>query len=107
MVPIQTYKKFLTDLIRRHMIIFGTNIAQEIAASVPGLSVSDTGEVIGINGAPLVAVKKLIAQYQELSEPVALSQFRLLFDKYPDIYLEYNEPIPSIRLSCALIERQK
>lgn len=102
MVPIQTYKKFLTELVRRHMVIFGTNIATEIAASVPGLEVNETGEVTALKTTPLPAVQKLIAMYQELSEPVALLQFRLILDKYPDIFLEYNQPIPKIKLVCAL-----
>lgn len=105
MVPIQTYKKFLTELVRRHMVIFGPNIAREIAANVPGLRVSLTGEVTGIDGPPLTAVQNLMGKYQELSEPVALLQFRLLLDQYADIYLEYNQPLPTVKLSCSLIER--
>ena len=106
MVPIQTYKKFLTELVRRHMVIFGANIAQEIAASIPGLTVSNTGEIMTISGAPLAALQKLVARYQELSEPVALLQFRLLLDSYPDIFLEYNQPLPDVKLSCALIQHR-
>src|SRR5690554_1115850 len=101
MVPTQTYKKFLTELIRRHMIIFGPNIALDIAISIPGLTVSGTGEVTEIIGAPLTALQKLISKYQELSEPVAMLQFRLLLDQYSDIFLEYNQPLPNIKLSCA------
>lgn len=106
MVPIQTYKKFLTELVRRHMVIFGPNIACDIAQSVGGLTVDSTGEVSAIAGLPVGVVQKLSALYQELSAPVALLQFRLLLDQYPDIFLEYNQPIPAVKLSCALIEHQ-
>mgnify|MGYP000327150377 CR=1 FL=1 len=107
MVPIQTYKKFLTELVRRHMVIFGPNIAREIAATIPGLSLSATGEVTSIAGPPLEATQKLMGKYQELSEPVALLQFRLLLNQYSDIFLEYNQPLPPIKLSCALIDHRK
>jgi|AACY02.14.fsa_nt_gi hypothetical protein len=107
MVPIQTYKKFLTELVRRHMVIFGANIAREIAESVEGLTVDETGDVIAIAGKPMSSMQKLVGRYQELSEPVALLQFRLLLDKFPDIFLEYNQPLPSIKLSCSLIERKQ
>lgn len=107
MVPVQTYKKFLTELVRRHMVIFGSNIAREIAASVQGLTVDETGDVTAITGQPITVLQKLVARYQELSEPVALLQFRLLLDQYRDIFLEYNQPLPNVRLSCALIERNK
>lgn len=107
MVPIQTYKKFLTELVRRHMVIFGSNIAREIADSVVGLAVDETGEVTGISGTPITVVQKLVSKYQELSEPVVFLQLKLLLDKYPNIFLEYNQPIPNIRLSCELITHIK
>lgn len=107
MVPVQTYKKFLTEFVRKHMVIFGANIAREIAQSVPGLIVDDTGEVTAISGQPIASLQKLVTKYQELSEPVALLQFRLLLDKYADIFLEYNQPLPNVKLSCSLIEHKK
>ena len=107
MVPAQQYKKFLTELVRKHMVIFGTNIAREIASSVQGLTVDETGEVTNIVGSPIAVIQKIVSRYQELSEPVALLQFRLLIDKYPDIFLEFNEPIPNVRLSCALIDHKQ
>ncbi len=107
MVPAQTYKKFLTELVRRHMVIFGPNIARDIAMSVSGLTIDDTGEVSNISDSPVVVLQKVVTLYQELSEPVALLQFRLLLDQYPDIFLDYNQPIPAVRLSCALVERKQ
>lgn len=106
MVPTQQYKKFLTELVRKHMVIFGVNIAREIAISVPGLKVDESGEVMEIRGSAMAAIKKITSRFQELSEPVALLQFRLIMDKYPDIFLEYNEPLPSVSLSCALIDHK-
>ena len=107
MVPAQQYKKFLTELVRRHMVIFGANIAKEIASSIPGLTVDANGEVTEITGQPLSALQKLVSKYQELSEPVALLQFRILLNQYADIFLEYNQPLPNVKLSCALIDHQK
>jgi hypothetical protein len=104
MVPTQTYKKFLTELVRKHMVIFGPNIACDIAMAVPGLEVSSTGEVMTITGSPVEILQKLVSRYQELSEPVALLQFRMLLDQYRDIFLEYNQPLPKIKLSCVLTQ---
>ncbi len=104
MVPVQTYKKFLTELVRRHMVIFGPHIARDIATSVSGLTIDANGEVTAISDSPLIVMQKVVTLYQELSEPVALLQFRLLLDQYPDIFLEYNQPLPPVKLSCALVE---
>lgn len=106
MVPAPTYKKFLTELVRRHMVIFGPNIVYDIAHSVSGLTVDSTGAVTAIAESPIVTVQKIVTLFQELSEPVALLQFRLLLDKYPDIFLEYNQPLPPVKLTCALVERK-
>jgi tetrahydromethanopterin S-methyltransferase subunit C len=104
MVPAQTYKKFFTELVRRHMVIFGANIARDIASQTTGLKVDSTGEVTDISGSPVAILQMLVSQYQELSEPVALLQLRLLLNEYKDIYLEYNQPIPAVKLICALTE---
>lgn len=107
MVPAQVYKKFLTEFVRRHMVIFGTNIAREIANSTRGIEVDETGEVLKVVGHPLAELQILVSKYQELSEPVVFLQLKLLLDKYPDIFLEYNQPIPNVRLSCELITHIK
>jgi hypothetical protein len=74
---------------------------------VKGVQIDVTGEVTAISETPIVVVQKIITLFQELSEPVALLQFRLLLDQYPDIFLEYNQPIPNVRLTCALVEVKK
>jgi hypothetical protein len=89
------------------MVIFGANIAKEMAGAVAGLTIAETGEATAITGEPLKVLLKLMNQYQQLSEPVALLQLRLLLDKYPDIFLEYNQPLPTVRLSCALINHNE
>lgn len=107
MVPIQAYKNFLTELIRRHMVIFGDNIAREIASANTGLTVNDTGEVLAISGQPIKVVQKLFRDYQELSQQVADLQFRQVLDKYPDIYLEYNQPLPEVKPFQFIIKPKK
>ncbi len=102
MVPIQNYKKFFTELVRKHMIIFGPNIATETAASVEGLRVDSSGEVTEISGTPHLILQNLINQYQQLSAPVTFLNAALLFEKYPDIQKEYNQPLPRVKLICAL-----
>ncbi len=102
MVPIQNYKKFLTELIRKHMIIFGPNIARETAASIEGLTVNPSGEVTDLKGTPILILENLMKEYQKLSVPITLLNLSLLLDQNPDIKQEYNQPLPRIRLVCAL-----
>jgi hypothetical protein len=107
MVPVQTYKKFLTELVRRYMVIFGTNITRDIAKTIKEITIDDTGEVLTISGSPITVIQKLVSKFQELSEPVTFLQLKLLLDNYPNIFLEYNQPIPTIKLSCALMTNHR
>lgn len=107
MVPVQNYKKFFTELIRKQMIIFGPNIAKETASSIHGLAVSETGEVSEISGSPALILDNLVKEYQKLSKPITLLNLSLLLDQYPEIKQEYNQPIPHIRLVCSLLEEDR
>lgn len=102
MVPIQNYKKFFSELIRKHMIIFGPNIATSTASAVAGLEVDSSGEVTEISGTPHLILQNLINQYQQLSAQITFLNVSLLFEKYPDIKQEYNQPLPRVKLVCSL-----
>ncbi len=86
------------------MIIFGPNIARETAGSIVGLVVDSTGDVTELKGTPTLLLQSLIKEYEKLSIPITILNLSLLLDKYPDIKQEYNQPLPRIRLVCALNE---
>ncbi|MDQ3018377.1 MAG: hypothetical protein M3Q64_00705 [bacterium] len=107
MVPVQSYKKFLTEFIRKHMVIFGPNIAREIAADISGIEVAHNGEVTQISGDATLILTNLVTEYQRLSGPITYLNLSLLLEAYPDIKHEYNQPLPRVRLICALTEEGK
>lgn len=106
MVPLQNYKKFLTEFVRRHMIILGPNIATSTANLVNGLEVDSTGEVRQLQGSPSLVLQDLSNNYQELCAPITLLVLRLLLEDNKDIKQEYNQPLPHVKLVCALTENQ-
>ena len=89
------------------MIIFGPNISTGTAGSVAGLSVDPSGEVTEISGTPHLILQNLITQYQQMSAPITFLNVALLFDKYPEIKEEYNQPLPHVKLICYLNEDRK
>jgi hypothetical protein len=105
MVPVQNYKKFFTDFIRKHMVIVGPSISVEIANSVNGIEVDPTGEVVQIQGQPSLILQDLSNSYQRLSAPITLLALRLLLEENQDIKKEYNQPLPHVKLVCALNEK--
>lgn len=104
MVPEQNYKKFITELVRRHMVVIGPNIALETANLINGLEVDQTGAVTAIQGSPNLILQDLSNNYQKLSPQITLLTLHLLFEQYKDIKAEYNQPLPRVRLICALNE---
>ena len=106
MIPTQKYKKFLSDLIRRHMLILGPNIARDVAAGVRGLFIDSSGEVSRLDGDQLLITKDLVGGYMNLSAPVTQLITYQLLEQYPDIRAEYNDPITDISLTCSLMERK-
>ena len=104
MAPVQTYKAFLTELVRRHMVILGPNISLDTANHIAGFTVDSSGEVQELSGAPLLVLQDLFTAYQQLSAPVTVISMHMLLEKYPDIKQEYNQPLPQVKLVCALAE---
>ncbi len=80
-----SYKKMLTDLIKKQMVILGPNIALDKARKVPGLKVDDTGEVQDMDGNPHMVLKGVANEYMMLSGQIAQMTLNTLLEKYPGV----------------------
>src|SRR5688500_6126995 len=85
MTPISNYKKFLTELVRKHMAILGPNISRDAALQVPGLSIDSSGEVTDITGDPILVLQDLVNGYMTLCAPVTQLILYNLLEAAPDI----------------------
>jgi hypothetical protein len=86
MEPTNTdYKQMLTEIIKKQIVILGPQIAVLKARSVPGLKVSDAGEVLEVSGPEQVVLQKLIDEYVALSGEIVKSAVNYIFEKYPSI----------------------
>lgn len=79
------YKKILTEIIKKQIVILGPQIAVLKARSVIGLKVSDTGEVTDITGPEQVVLQKLIDEYVALSGEIVKNAVSSIFEKYPSL----------------------
>jgi len=79
------YKQMLTEIIKKQVIILGPQIAVLKARNVPGLKVSDGGEVTEIGGPEQVVLQKLIDEYVALSGEIVKNAVNSIFEKYPSI----------------------
>lgn len=79
------YKKMLTDLIKKQMIVLGPNIALDKAKKVQGLEISADGTVVDIKGDAQMVLKGVANEYMALSGQIAQMTLNTLLEKYPDV----------------------
>jgi len=77
------YKKIFTELIRKQMIILGPDITLSKAKNVPGIQVSEQGEVTNIDGDPQALLQLLINQFVELSGAIVKKTMESILNTYP------------------------
>ena len=81
----EEYKKIFGEIIQKQAVILGPQIAVLKARNVPGLSVSDSGQVTDIAGNEQMMLHRLIDEYVALSGEIVKNAVNSVFDKYPSI----------------------
>lgn len=79
------YKKMLSDLIKKQMVMLGPNIALDKARKVSGLRLDDSGEVLEMDGDPRMILKGVANEYMTLSGQIAQMTLNTLLEKYPGV----------------------
>jgi hypothetical protein len=75
------YKRILTEIIKKQIVILGPKIAVLKARNVPGLKVTDSGEIINIAGPEQIILQKLISEYVALSGEIVKNAVNSIFEK--------------------------
>ncbi len=79
------FKQILTEIISKQAVILGPQMAVLKARAVPGLTVSDSGEVTNIEGDEPTVLQKLIDEYVSLSGEIVKNAVNSVFAKYPTL----------------------
>ena len=82
--PNQDYKKLLTDVIKKQIVILGPQITLAKARNVKGLKVADDGTVTEMQGSPQELIQLLIDQFVQLSGLIVKKTMEPLLSMYPD-----------------------
>ncbi len=80
----EDYKKLLTQVIQKQMVILGPTITLAKARNVKGLTVADDGTVVNIDGQPQALIQGLIDQFVQLSGLIVKKTMEPLLSAYPD-----------------------
>lgn len=84
MEPTNTdYKQMLSEIIKKQIVILGPQIAIIKARGVPGLKVSDDGQVLEVSNPEQEVLQKLIDEYVALSGEIVKNAVNSIFAKYP------------------------
>ena len=87
------YKKLLTEVIQKQMVILGPSITLAKARNVKGLVVDDSGTVTDIQGHPQELIQGLIDQFVQLSGLIVKKTMEPLLSVYPDGALAQTEKL--------------
>lgn len=80
----QDYKKLVTDVIKKQIVILGPDITLAKARNVKGLTVADDGTVTDMQGPPQELIQNLIDQFVQLSGLIVKKTMEPLLSAYPD-----------------------
>lgn len=91
------YKKLLTDVIKKQMVILGPSITLAKARNVNGIVVADDGSVTEITGNPQEVIQSLIDQFVQLSGLIVKKTMEplLLLNQNGNIGAPAQAPIPT------------
>lgn len=87
------YKKLLTEVIQKQMVILGPSISLAKARNVKGLAVADDGTVTDMKGPPQVLIQGLIDQFVQLSGLIVKKTMEPLLSAYPDGAINQAQPL--------------
>jgi hypothetical protein len=87
------YKKLLTEVIQKQMVILGPGITLSKARNVKGLVVDDSGTVTAIDGPPQELIQGLIDQFVQLSGLIVRKTMEPLLSVYPDGGNNLTQPL--------------
>lgn len=82
--PSTDYKKVISDVIKKQIVILGPAITIAKARNVKGLTVADDGTVTDIQGPPQEIIQSLIDQFIQLSGLIVRKTMEPLLANYPD-----------------------
>ena len=85
--PIQKndyFKNLIADIIKKHAVLYGPQIAISKARDIKGLELSREGEVKQVTGDSEHILRQLIAEYMDFSAHITKVVFLQILENYPE-----------------------
>ncbi len=103
----QDFRKLLTDVIQKQIVILGPFITLAKARNVKGLTIADDGTVTAIEGNSQQLTQALIDQFMELSGLIVKKTMEPLLAGVPGVTAEAptQQPLPQAPLPVQPIQQ--
>ena len=78
------FKNLIAEIVKKHTVLYGPQIAVSKASGIEGLELSGEGEVKQVAGDSEYILRQLIARYMELSAYITKAVFLSILENYPE-----------------------
>ena len=78
------FKDLIAEIVKKHAVLYGPQIAVSKAGEIEGLELSREGEVKEVEGDSEYILRQLIAKYMDLSTHITKSVFLQILENYPE-----------------------
>ena len=91
------FKSLIAEIVKKHAVLYGPQIAVSKASAIEGLEVTSEGEVKQVAGDSEYILRQLLAGYMDLSTHITKSVFLQILEDYPEstrkhfAFLEKNQ----------------
>ena len=78
------FKNLIAEIVKKHAVLYGPQIAVSKAAEIEGLEVSSEGEIKQVTGDSEYILRQLLAGYMDLSTHITKAVFLQILENYPE-----------------------
>jgi len=78
------FKNLIAEIVKKHAVLYGPQIAVSKAAEIEGLEVSSEGEVKQVTGDSEYILRQLLSKYMDLSTHITKTVFLQILENYPE-----------------------
>src|SRR3972149_1439763 len=78
------FKNLIAEIVKKHAVLYGPQIAVSKASEIEGLEVSYEGEIKQVTGDSEYILRQLLAGYMDLSTHITKSVFLQILEDYPE-----------------------
>ena len=78
------FKNLIADIVKKHAVLYGPQIAVSKASEIEGLEVTSEGEIKQVAGDSEYILRRLLAGYMDLSTHITKAVFLQILESYPE-----------------------